>query len=96
MSALPLTRPLRILTTKNEFHSFNRQSNRLEEEGLVKCTKLDANSLTQGRSDVVKSIIDELNSEDHYDLLFISQVFFDSGLMLTTADFKEIVAQTPA
>ena len=45
LSCLPADRPLRILTTDAEFHSFARQIARLEEDGLVEVTRVAAEPL---------------------------------------------------
>ena len=42
LSALPLHRPARVLTTDGEFHSFARQVARLEEDGLLAVTRFPA------------------------------------------------------
>jgi selenocysteine lyase/cysteine desulfurase len=96
LSTFPVDKPVRILSSNNEFHSFKRQVSRLEEDNLVECTKLDSGLLATDRAGFIATIIAELNGAKPYDLFFMSQVFFDSGLVLTTADFEEIVSKTPS
>jgi kynureninase len=43
ISACPADRPVRVLTTDGEFHSWRRQIERLAEEGLVICAVISAN-----------------------------------------------------
>lgn len=66
VSALP-PRPLRILTSDGEFHSFRRQSARWEEAGsaMVERVALD-------------SLVERAGSGAH-DLVFVSQVQFGTG-----------------
>lgn len=68
-------RPLRILTTDSEFHSFQRQLRRLQERANVDVTVIATepfNTLAQRWRDAVVA--------DTYDMIFISQVFFNSGV----------------
>jgi len=69
VSAIP-KRPLRILTSDGEFHSFRRQAARWEEGGaaIVERTPLSA-------------ILDAARSGAH-DLIFVSQVQFGTGAAL--------------
>ena len=68
---------LRILTTDSEFYSFERQMKRLEEEeNLVDVTRIPAqpfNSFSERFS--------EAASKEHFDLIFVSQVFYNSGFV---------------
>ncbi|RYY24972.1 MAG: aminotransferase class V-fold PLP-dependent enzyme [Sphingomonadales bacterium] len=66
VSALP-KRPLRILTSDGEFHSFRRQSQRWEEAGtaIIERVPLDA-------------IVERAKSGEH-DLVFVSHVQFGTG-----------------
>jgi selenocysteine lyase/cysteine desulfurase len=72
LSALP-ERP-RVLTTTGEFHSFNRQMARLEEEGLVRVTRVPAEPGTE-----VPARLAEAARGEKFDLVWVSQVFFNSG-----------------
>lgn len=65
-SALP-KRPLRILASDGEFHSFRRQSMRWEEAG----------SATVERAPL-EQIVERANAGEH-DLIFVSQVQFGTG-----------------
>jgi len=85
-------RPIKILTSQNEFHSFRRQIQRLEEAGLVAVTRIQADELAVNRSKFLTVVSEKLRSEN-YDLFFMSQVFFDSGLALST---EEILALSKA
>ncbi len=85
LSALPASRAARILTTDSEFHSFARQIVRLEEDGLVEVTRVPAEPFDS----FAQRFIAELK-EDHFDLVFLSQVFFNSGWLVR--EIPDIVA----
>lgn len=75
MSCFAPDKPLRILTTDSEFHSFNRQSRRLLERGNVELTVIEAEpfaTLPQRWREAVAA--------QAYELIFISQIFFNSGV----------------
>jgi selenocysteine lyase/cysteine desulfurase len=76
--------PVRVLTTGSEFMSFSRQIARLEEDGLVKVTRI--------ATEPFGSFEDRFASAaqmGEYDLVFFSQVFFDSSFAV--ADVAKIV-----
>lgn len=75
---------LNILTTDSEFHSFDRQVNRLAENSSVQVEKVS----TQDFSTFESRFIDKIKSKK-YDLIFLSQVFFNSGLVVS--DLKALV-----
>ncbi len=71
LSALP-ERP-RVLTTTGEFHSFSRQLARLEEEGLVRVTRVEpepGHAVPERLATAARA---------GFDLVWVSQVFFNSG-----------------
>jgi len=74
LSCFPAGKPVRVLTTSSEFHSFSRQLARLEEDGLVQVTRLPTEPF-----DSFESRFAEAAAQGSYDLVFFSQVFFDSG-----------------
>jgi selenocysteine lyase/cysteine desulfurase len=73
LSCFRTDRPVRILTTDSEFHSFSRQIARLEEDGVVVATRIPVEPHS--------SFEDRLHSaaQASHDLVFVSQVFFSSG-----------------
>lgn len=78
LSACPPGRPPRVLTTDGEFHSFRRQIDRLEEDGLVFVTRVPVEPF--------ESLADRIASASRavpFDLVFVSQVMFNSGYALT-------------
>lgn len=80
--------PVRVLTTDSEFHSFTRQSRRWEEEGLAIVDRISAEPFD--------TLPDRLTREARagvHDLIYLSQVLFDSGLHLTGLD--QIVSSVP-
>lgn len=72
LSALPLRRRPRLLTTDGEFHTIRRQLARLEEEGLevVRIAEVPAESVAERLAAAV---------DDRTALVLVSAVFFDSG-----------------
>lgn len=85
LSTLPPGRAPRILTTDSEFHSFARQIARLEEDALVEVTRVPAEPFDS----FAQRFTAELR-EDHFDLVFLSHVFFNSGWVVQ--EIGEIVA----
>jgi selenocysteine lyase/cysteine desulfurase len=94
LSTFTEQKPIRILTTSNEFHSFRRQVQRMEEAGQVAVDRVCADDLGTQRSLFLNTLKNKLQT-GNYDLFFISQVFFDSGLALTTADLHELTDAAP-
>jgi selenocysteine lyase/cysteine desulfurase len=84
LSCLP-ARP-RILTTDSEFHSFARQTARLEEDGA------DVRRVpVEPFSTFVERFIAEAEGGT-WDLVFLSQVFFNSGLRLFESELESLAA----
>lgn len=84
LSCLPHGRPLRVLTTGSEFMSFARQMARLEEDGAAAVTRV--------ATEPFDSFEDRFAAEaakGGHDLVFFSQVFFDSGFVVR--DLAKIV-----
>lgn len=77
--------PVRILSTASEFHTFARQSHRWEEEGLAIVDRVP----TEPFDTFVERFSNEAASGTH-DLIFLSQVFFDSGFVVP--DLEAIVS----
>lgn len=73
LSCFPARSPVRILTSDGEFHSFARQVARLEEDGLVVATRVPAEPFATF-DDRFRAAMRE-----GHDLVFVSQVFFNSG-----------------
>lgn len=85
---------LKILTTTNEFHSWRRQFLRLMELPQVKITQVDSSMFPKDRQSFLNKMKAELAHKPH--VVFMSQVFFDSGAALTDQDVLELVECTPA
>lgn len=73
--------PVRILSSDAEFHSFTRQSRRWEEEGLAIVDRVPAEPFDT----FAERFTAEARSAAH-DMIFISQVFFDSGFAVPDID----------
>lgn len=85
VSAMSL--PIRILTTDAEFHSASRQFRRWEEESIVEVDEVP--------SQPFDTFPDRFASAfDRHDLVFFSQVHFDSGYV--TPDLVTLVGGFPA
>ena len=88
LSCLP-ARP-RVLTTDSEFHSFSRQAARLEEDGAdVKRVPVESFST------FVERFVREAK-KGPWDLVFLSQVFFNSGHRLAESELADIAAAVGA
>lgn len=73
VSAFP-KRPLRVLSTDGEFHSFRRQGARWAESGAFELDLVAAEPF----DDFAERFVAKAKS-GHYDLIFVSHVFFKSG-----------------
>lgn len=82
LSCFPTEKPIRILTSDSEFHSFSRQIARLEEDKAVAVTRVPTEPFTTFEERFASSV------EDDFDLVFVSQVFFNSGF---AADVRKLV-----
>ena len=76
----------RILTTDSEFHSFARQTARLEEDGAV-VVRVPVEPF----STFTERFIQEAKNNT-WDMAFHSQVFFNSGLRLTENELGRVAA----
>lgn len=86
LSCLP-ERP-RLLTTDAEFHSFARQIRRLEEAGRVEVERVSAEPFATFPERFAAAA-----QPGGHDLVFLSQVFFDSGYIVP--EVERIVAAVP-
>lgn len=69
----PAGKPVRVLTTDSEFHSFTRQTARLEEEGLAIVTRVPAQPFASFAARLAEA------ARSGFDMAFVSHVFFNSG-----------------
>jgi selenocysteine lyase/cysteine desulfurase len=77
LSCFDWSKPLKILTTDSEFHSFNRQSKRLAELPQVQLVQVPTEPFASFNSRFVTAA-----AELQPDLIFFSQVFFNSGVVV--------------
>ena len=77
LSCFPPGRKLKVVTTDSEFLSFSRQIARLEEEHLVTVVRVPAEPFSSFPARFI-----EAASEPDNDLVFFSQVFFNSGFVV--------------
>lgn len=71
------SKKVKVLTTDSEFHSFKRQLLRLKEDELV---EIDHVQVTNGIN--THNDLSEKLKQGSYDLIFVSQVFFNCGVIL--------------
>lgn len=86
VSSLP--RPVRILTSDGEFHSFSRQLDRWAEAGEVAATRIPVEPFA-GFADRFLTAL----TLGEFDIVYLSQVMFDSGFVVP--GLEELVAAVP-
>lgn len=67
-------RPIKVLTTSSEFHSFSRQMRRFEERPEFEVTRVATTPF-----ETFTNRFSAEAAKGGYDVVFLSQVFFDSG-----------------
>lgn len=90
ISCLPQDRPLRILTTDSEFHSFARQAARLEEDGA----KVERVPVEPFHSFVPRFRAEA--GKGGHDLVYFSSTFFNSGWRLSDEYVAELAMAAPS
>jgi kynureninase len=80
--------PVRVLSTDSEFHSFTRQSRRWEEAGLAIVDRVPAEPF-----DTFSERFTREARAGAHDLIYLSQVFYDSGFVVPELD--QIVSSAP-
>jgi kynureninase len=88
LSCFPTNRPVRILSSDAEFHTFRRQVARLEEDGVAICTIVPAEP-----SATFPARFADAAAKGGHDLVFVSQVFFTSSA--TCGEVADIAAAVP-
>lgn len=81
-------KPIRVLTTDGEFHSFRRQIRRLEEDSLAAITRVAVEPIA-----TLAERLTAAAARGGHDLVFVSHVFFNSGYALP--DLGAIVRAVP-
>jgi len=87
ISSLPLGRPLYVLTSDSEFHSFSRQMARFEEDGVV-VERISAEPFATFPARFAAAA-----RHGGHDLVYVSQVFYNSGA--TAGALATLVAAVP-
>jgi selenocysteine lyase/cysteine desulfurase len=77
LSCFEPARPVRVLTTDSEFHSFRRQADRLEEEELADITRVPVDPFDSFPERFAMSA-----RAGTYELIYLSQVSFNSGYVV--------------
>ena len=78
----------KILTSDSEFYSFDRQVNRLSEDELIDIEKIQTTPFDNFEDRFIEKI-----KKNHYDMIFLSHVFFNSGMLIK--NLKRIVEAVP-
>lgn len=89
LSCCPAGRPARVLTTDGEFHSLTRQLARLEEDQLVQVETVAVQPFASFIERFAKAA-----AAGGHDLIYVSQVFFNSGWAVP--DLVALVHAAPA
>jgi kynureninase len=76
LSCFPADRPVRVLSSDGEFHTFERQMARLAEDGLVELERVPVEPFATFPARFFEA------ARRPRDLVFVSQVFFNSGFAL--------------
>ncbi|MGZ3690543.1 MAG: aminotransferase class V-fold PLP-dependent enzyme [Pseudobdellovibrio sp.] len=84
LSCFKVGQDLNVLTTDSEFYSFDRQINRVSEIPRVHIDKVPTQDFATFEERFIQKI-----KEKNYDLIFLSQVFFNSGV--SVQNLKSIV-----
>jgi selenocysteine lyase/cysteine desulfurase len=88
-SCLDWSRPVRVLASAHEFHSFRRQTRRLAETGRLQLTEIPLEPW-----ETFDRRFAQAASSGPWDLVWLSHVFFDSGFVVR--DLEAIAAAAPA
>ncbi len=88
-SCLDWSRPVRVLASASEFHSFRRQTRRLAETGRLALTEIAAEPYATFDERFAAAV-----AAGPWDLVWLSHVFFDSGFVVR--DLERIVRAAPA
>jgi len=88
-SCLDWSRPVRVLASAHEFHSFRRQTRRLAETGRLTLAEIAAEPF-----ETFDERFAAAASSGDWDLVWLSHVFFDSGFVVR--DLEGIVGAAPA
>ncbi|APV51084.1 hypothetical protein BWI17_16170 [Betaproteobacteria bacterium GR16-43] len=87
-SCLDFSRPVRVLASAHEFHSFRRQARRLAETGRLELVEVAAEPY-----ETFTDRFAALAGSGSWDMVWLSHVFFDSGFVVRELD--RIVSAIP-
>jgi len=91
LASMPARKPVRILSTDSEFHSFTRQAARLEEEGLVEVTRIPVAPFES----FATRFTEAASGRPDWDLVWLSHVFFNTGQVLSDKALASIADAVP-
>ena len=88
MSCIDSSVPYKVVSTDSEFHSFQRQASRMQEQGTIELITVPTKPFDTFSSRFMAAI-----AEHNPELVFFSQVFFNSGYVVDdVADIVNSVA----
>lgn len=88
LASFATSRPIRILSTDSEFHSFNRQIARLEEDGLVDVVRVPVDPF----GTFADRMVEAASARTDWDLVWLSHVFFNTGQINTNPMLESMIA----
>ena len=88
LSCFPHKKKIKILTTDAEFYSFDRQIKALIENQLAEVDFVSTNDFSSFEQRFIKQ-----SQQKDYDLVFLSQVFFNSGFVIQ--DLTQLIQAIP-
>ncbi|MBI1212780.1 MAG: aminotransferase class V-fold PLP-dependent enzyme [Alphaproteobacteria bacterium] len=92
LSCTPAISGINVLSTDSEFHSFTRQMDRLVEADVVNLVRVPVEPFATFNS----RFMAELKKREDWDLVWFSQVFFNSGRVVGEGDLIDIVEAIPS
>lgn len=90
LSCFDPKKKISILSTDSEFYSFDRQINRLTEAGLAQVEKVQTFPFDHFEERFIEKI-----KTNHYDMIFLSQVFFNSGMAVKNLEAIVLAVKNP-
>ena len=91
LSCAPAISGVNVISTDSEFHSFTRQMDRLVEADIVNLVRVPVEPFATFKS----RFIAELKKRSDWDLVWLSQVFFNSGFVVAQDDLVDILNAIP-
>jgi selenocysteine lyase/cysteine desulfurase len=91
LSCTPAISGINVISTDSEFHSFTRQTDRLVEADIVNLVRVPVEPFATFK----ERFIAEMKQRNDWDLVWLSQVFFNSGRIVSQDDLVDILNTIP-